>query len=29
MAIATSGAIVTQGTKLYRGHTVTEGDTVV
>ena len=29
MAIATSGAIVTQGTKLYRGHTVTEGNTVV
>lgn len=29
MAIATSGAIVTQGTKLYRGKTSGNGDTVV
>lgn len=28
MAIATSGAIVTQGTKLYRGHSVSGGGTV-
>ena len=29
MAIATSGAIVTQGTKLYRGQTTGKGDTVI